>query len=165
MDIMQDSTTSYESLSVEDTLDIDDSEDQEVDMITLIEEVESSAAENKEDSDLLEMRTIIMRIRGFIAKVRRSLMAKAFFLECCRTVRIPPQELLAFCPTRWCSLQETVERVLLLEKAVKLFLNTADDSNEVPKVAKGQKPYASYKLSSRQWELVALIRDVLKVRT
>ncbi len=40
----------------------------------------------------------------------------------------------------------------------------ADDSDEVPKVEKGQHAYASYKLSDDEWEIIQLIHDVLKIR-
>ena len=90
-------------------------------------------------------------------------MAKKYFLECCRVLKIPERQLLPFCATRWNTAHDMIERVLLVEKAVKYFLNNADNSNEVPKTAKGQRTYSSYKLSTRQWELLAAVRNVLQV--
>lgn len=49
-------------------------------------------------------------------------------------------------------------------KAVSLFINTADDSDEVPDVSKEQPTYGSYKISSEEWHLLSLIQKVLKVR-
>jgi hypothetical protein len=46
---------------------------------------------------------------------------------------------------------------------VKLFISTADDSEDVPKVDKGQPTYNSYRLSKDEWDLLALIQQVLAV--
>jgi hypothetical protein len=51
--------------------------------------------------------------------------------------------------------------LLTLKKAVKTFLNTADDSEDVPKVEKGQPKYEKYKLSEEEWGLLTLIHEVL----
>ena len=90
-------------------------------------------------------------------------MAKHYFLECCRTVKVPELELLAFCETRWGSMADMIGRILLLEKAVKLFTATADDSNEMPKVQRGQREWRKYMFDTDQWQWLALIHDVLKV--
>ena len=44
-----------------------------------------------------------------------------------------------------------------------MFMNTADDSEDVPKVEKGQPKYESYKLSEGEWTLLDLIHEVLEV--
>ena len=46
---------------------------------------------------------------------------------------------------------------------MKLFISTADDSEDMPKVDKGQPTYNSYKLSEDEWDLLALIQQVLVV--
>jgi len=43
---------------------------------------------------------------------------------------------------------------------VKLFISTADESDDVLKVEKGQPTYSSYKLSEDEWELLMLIHQV-----
>jgi hypothetical protein len=48
-------------------------------------------------------------------------------------------------------------------QAVKLFISTADDSEDMPKVDKSQPTYNSYKLSEDKWDLLALIQQVLAV--
>jgi|SRR5882762_1565477 hypothetical protein len=47
---------------------------------------------------------------------------------------------------------------------MKLFISTADESDDVPKVDKDQPTYGSYKLSEDEWELLMLIHQVLVVR-
>src|SRR5882762_11826472 len=47
---------------------------------------------------------------------------------------------------------------------MKLFISTADESDDVPKVDKDQPTYGSYKLSKDEWELLMLIHQVLVVR-
>ena len=151
------------STSLDDELQIDDSEETEEEVADLIEELESTALETVDD--LVELKTILLNVRGFVAKQRRSPLAKHYFLACCRTVNIPERELLPFCATRWSSMLTVIERLLLLEKAVKYFMNTADDCNELPKPPKGQRTFGDYKLSTRQWQLLVIVRDVLLVRS
>ena len=50
-----------------------------------------------------------------------------------------------------------------ISKAVKTFINTMDDADEVPKVDKGQPKYGSYRFSDDEWELLILIQKVLAV--
>ena len=151
------------STSLDDELQIDDSEETEEEVADLIEELESTALETVDD--LVELKTILLNVRGFVAKQRRSPLAKHYFLACCRTVNIPERELLPFCATRWSSMLTVIERLLLLEKAVKYFMNTADDCNELPTPPKGQRTFGDYKLSTRQWQLLVIVRDVLLVRS
>ena len=47
---------------------------------------------------------------------------------------------------------------------MKLFISTADESDDVLKVDKDQPTYSSYKLSEDEWELLTLIQQVLAVR-
>jgi hypothetical protein len=70
-------------------------------------------------------------------------------------------DLLPYCKTRWGSWYGVITRLLTLKKAVKTFLNTADDSEDVPKVEKGQPKYEKYKLSEEEWGLLTLIHEVL----
>lgn len=44
-----------------------------------------------------------------------------------------------------------------------MFISTADDSDDVPRVDKAQPTYSSYKLSEDEWDLLALIQQVLAV--
>ena len=44
-----------------------------------------------------------------------------------------------------------------------MFISTADDLEDVPKVDKGQPTYNSYRLSEDGWDLLALIQQVLAV--
>jgi hypothetical protein len=52
---------------------------------------------------------------------------------------------------------------LTCTQAVKLFTSTADDSDDVPNVDKGQPTYSSYRLDDCEWELLGLIKEVLAV--
>ncbi|KAG1869099.1 ribonuclease H-like domain-containing protein [Suillus tomentosus] len=70
-------------------------------------------------------------------------------------------ELLPYCKTRWGSWNGVITRLLILKKAVKLFTSTADDSDDVPNVDKGQPTYSSYRLDDCEWELLGLIKEVL----
>ena len=147
--------------SLDEELQIDESEETEEEVAELMEELESTALETVDD--LVELKTILLNVRRFVAKQRRSPLAKHYFLACCRTVNIPECELLPFCATRWSSMLTVIERLILLEKAVKYFMNTADDCSELPKPPKGQQTFGDYKLSTRQWELLVIVWDVLLV--
>ncbi|KAG1724900.1 uncharacterized protein EDB91DRAFT_1255039 [Suillus paluster] len=70
-------------------------------------------------------------------------------------------ELLPYCKTRWGSWNGVIAQMLLLKKAVKIFINTTDDSDDVPNVDKHQRKYASYHVSETEWDLLAMIRKVL----
>lgn len=41
-----------------------------------------------------------------------------------------------------------------LFQAIKMFINTADDSDDVPNVDKNQQKYASYHVSDTEWDLL-----------
>lgn len=46
-----------------------------------------------------DAKSLLLRVRGLSAKVRRSPGAKAFFLECCNMTESPPLQLLGYCET------------------------------------------------------------------
>lgn len=91
-------------------------------------------------------------------------------------------ELLPYCKTRWGSWEGVIARLIIFKavsksityfdlgshthifQAVQTFTNTADDSDKVPNVDKGQPKYSSYRLSDDEWDLLRLIQIVLKIR-
>jgi hypothetical protein len=50
-----------------------------------------------------------------------------------------------------------------LFQAVKIFINTADDSDDVPNIDKHQQKYASYCVSETELDLLAMIQKVSAV--
>lgn len=48
-------------------------------------------------------------------------------------------------------------------QAVVLFINSADDSEKVPKVAASQPNYQSFKFTQKEWSIIRQIQDILKV--
>lgn len=115
-------------------------------------------------------------------QVRRSPQAKKYFKKCCEDALNEKLELLPYCKTRWGSWNGVITRLLILKKAsqtssyddivayisffqaVKMFVNNADDSDDVPNVDKNQPKYASYRISETEWDLLTMIQKVLAVR-
>ncbi|KAG1811956.1 hypothetical protein EV424DRAFT_1349513 [Suillus variegatus] len=56
--------------------------------------------------------------------------------------------------TQWGSWNGVIAQMLVLKKAIKMFINTADDSDDVPNVDKNQQKYASYHVSDTEWDLL-----------
>ncbi|KAG1818336.1 hypothetical protein EV424DRAFT_1556667 [Suillus variegatus] len=105
---------------------------------------------------------LLLKVCRFIAKVRWSLQAKKYFKKCCiDAIGNNTLEFLPYCKTRWGSWHGVITHLLVLKMAVKTFLNTADDSEDVPKVNKGQPKYEKYKPSEEEWKLLTLIHEVL----
>ncbi|CAL1714259.1 unnamed protein product [Somion occarium] len=144
--------------------DVDpDEEDTEEEIAGLMVEVAEAVKELPEASEeALLLAELLLKVRGFIAKVRRSPQAKQFFKKCCRAATIEVLELLPYCKTRWGSWFGVLGHLLVLKKAVIAFINQADDSDEVPNVEKNQPKYISYRLSSEEWKFIELIHEVLK---
>ncbi|OJA08609.1 hypothetical protein AZE42_09793 [Rhizopogon vesiculosus] len=123
---------------------------------------EDTEAEPADSEEAALLRGLLLKVCGFIAKVCHSPQAKKYFKKCYVDAGGQVLELLPFCKTRWGSWHGVITRLLTLKKAIRMFMNTADDSEDVPKVEKGQPKYESYKLSEREWTLLDLIHKVLE---
>ncbi|KAG2123483.1 hypothetical protein DEU56DRAFT_49781 [Suillus clintonianus] len=132
-----------------------DDEDTEDGIEALIREADTACANLPAGSEQVKV------VSGLLLKVRRSPQAKKYFKKCCEDALDQELELLPYCKTRWGSWNGVIARMLLLKKAVKIFINTADDSDDVPNVDKNQRKYASYRVSDTEWDLLTMIRKVL----
>ncbi|KAG0695466.1 hypothetical protein DFH29DRAFT_1005444 [Suillus ampliporus] len=139
-----------------------DDEDTEEEIEALIQDAETACVNLPAGSEQVKVVSgLLLKVRGFIVKVRRSPQAKKYFKKCCENALDQELELLPYCKTRWGSWNGVIARMLLLKKAVKTFINTADDSDDVPNVDKHQQKYASYRVSETEWDLLAMILKVL----
>ncbi|KAJ8516962.1 hypothetical protein ONZ45_g5790 [Pleurotus djamor] len=102
------------------------------------------------DSGQDQMADALGKILALVKQVRLSPQARAYFQKCCRLTGTPPATLITWVRTRWASLHAFLTRVLALKDAVNQFVNTADDSDEVPNLR--NKYYADFRLSRKDWE-------------
>ncbi|GJE88702.1 hAT transposon family protein [Phanerochaete sordida] len=139
-----------------------DAEETEEDVQELMKEVQDALKTLPEGSNEARLLSgLLLKVRGFITKVRRSPQAKAFFKKCCAQATGEVLELLPFCKTRWGTWHTVLGRTLILQKAITAFINQADDSDEVPNVERGQPKWSSYRLEPEEWDLMKLIYKVL----
>jgi hypothetical protein len=111
-------------------------------------------------------------------QIRKSPQARAFFKNACEEVDVPALQLLFWVKTRWASLYNFLDRILLLQKVCSIvltmcntelfiqginrFVQIADDSDEVPDLT--GKSYSDFKLNKKDWDKIALVHEVLQVR-
>ncbi|KAJ7847896.1 hypothetical protein B0H14DRAFT_3453430 [Mycena olivaceomarginata] len=74
------------------------------------------------------------KVLALTKQIRMSPQARAFFSKCCSQA----------------SLYKCLDRCLILRKAIDLFVNLADDSDEVPDLR--NKQYRNYTLSKLEWQ-------------
>ncbi|KAG2065553.1 hypothetical protein BDR04DRAFT_1161279 [Suillus decipiens] len=74
-----------------------------------------------------------------------------YFKKCCEDALDQELELLPY------------SQMLLLKKAINIFINTADNSDNVLNVVKNQQKYVSYCVSDTEWDLLTMIQKVLAV--
>lgn len=108
-----------------------------------------------------DAKSLLLRVCGLSAKVRRSPGAKAYLLECCSMTESPPLQLLGYCNTCWGSWLALLERFLVLKLAINLFTRLADVSKKVPPVDKNQPMYADYNISEMDWLLLEKMYSIL----
>lgn len=97
----------------------------------------------------------------FVNQVRSSPQARTYFHKLCKDENIPPLQLLKWICTRWASLFNLINRLLDVRQACHKFTLLADDDARVPNL-KALKSYAMFKLTDQEWQLLELIRNVLK---
>ncbi|KAF7797199.1 hypothetical protein EIP86_008391 [Pleurotus ostreatoroseus] len=136
--------------------------DTEEDIQALETEINQMIAELPPDSDKAKLLAgLLVKVRGFITKVRRSPQAKAFFRKCCKQADVEVLELLPYCKTRWGSWHDVLGRLLRLRKAVTAFINQADNSDEVPNVEAGKRKYSSFRFETVEWDMIKNIYLIL----
>ncbi|KAL5476481.1 hypothetical protein ACEPAI_3338 [Sanghuangporus weigelae] len=145
--------------------DDEDEDDAEALLSVLSETIDSEKGISGEDKVLAKL---LVKVRAFISKVRRSTGAKKYLRTCVgMTPSMDEQtkklELIAYCETRWETWENVVDRIIVLQKPVNYFISTADDSPDVPQVSRGQPRYDSFKFSELEWTLLGRILAVLKV--
>ncbi|KAJ7888718.1 hypothetical protein B0H13DRAFT_1888323 [Mycena leptocephala] len=86
--------------------------------------------------------------------------AQAFFKRMCVDTGVPTLQLLGWVRTRWASLFTFFERLLKLRPAVNRFVLLADESPEVPKLAK--KFYSNFRFSRADWQKIEKMDEVLQ---
>ncbi|KAJ6608449.1 hypothetical protein B0H10DRAFT_1921095 [Mycena sp. CBHHK59/15] len=86
--------------------------------------------------------------------------ARTFFKKCCTQAGVPVLELLLWVQTRWASLYKSLDRCLILRKAIDLFVRLADDSDEVPDLR--DKQYRNYMLTKQEWTKIEVIHEALR---
>ena len=111
-------------------------------------------------------------------QIRKSPQARAFFRKSCKETDVPPLQLLSWVKTRWASLFDFLDRILLLQpvyrdfmfscefadgffRPLTAFVQGADDSDKVPDLQ--GKYYSDFKLMKRDWEKLKLMHEVLRV--
>ncbi|KAJ7453409.1 hypothetical protein FB451DRAFT_1185218 [Mycena latifolia] len=92
--------------------------------------------------------------------IRKSPQAQAYFAKTCKTLEIPALQLIGWIRTRWASLYAFLDRILLLQKAVNQFANSADESDEVPGL--DGKCYMDFKLGKSDWLKIQKMHEVLQ---
>jgi hypothetical protein len=106
---------------------------------------------------------ILGKILAFVNQVRSSPQARKYFQKLCVEENIAPLQLLKWVRTRWASLYDLITRLLDVRPVCTKFTLLADSSQDVPELT-GSKSYGMFKLATKEWELLELIRDCLKVR-
>ncbi|KAJ8457093.1 hypothetical protein ONZ45_g18454 [Pleurotus djamor] len=97
---------------------------------------------------------------SLVKQIRLSPQARAYFARCCVYTNIAPLVLLTWVRTRWASLAAFLERLIFLRPAVNHFIQTADDSEEVPELR--NRTYATFRLTKRDWEKLITIHEALQ---
>ncbi|KAF8143063.1 hypothetical protein K438DRAFT_1945978 [Mycena galopus ATCC 62051] len=97
---------------------------------------------------------------ALIKQIRMSPQARTFFKRYCIQANVPELELLLWVRTQCASLYKCLDHALTLRKAIDLFVQLADDSDDVPSLR--NKFYCHYTLSKPEWEKLQLIHDTLQ---
>lgn len=139
----------------------DDDDDEMRDIEELTAAVDST--DDVADSDDFDPADLLGKILAFINQVRSSPQARAYFHKLCKDENLQPLQLLKWIRTRWASLYDLITRLLDVRQACTKFTLLADEDDKVPKL-KPPKTYSMFKLTEREWKLLMLIREVLKVR-
>ncbi|KAI5115818.1 hypothetical protein M0805_002070 [Coniferiporia weirii] len=121
---------------------------------------------DKEDQDLDKTEVfnpddLLGKVFTFIAQVCASPQARKYFKSMCEQEDIKLLQLLKWVRTRWASLYDLLVQILEVCVACDRFCLLADSSDKVLKLC-GSKSYAMFRLTNTEWELLELIRDVLK---
>ncbi|KAG1791155.1 ribonuclease H-like domain-containing protein [Suillus plorans] len=83
--------------------------------------------------------------------------AKTYFATICKKEGLAPLQLIKWIQTRWGSMCDLIERLIVNCTVWVIFLNR---SSKVPKL-KGKK-YADYAITDEEWNMLSLIEEVLK---
>ncbi|KAF5340528.1 hypothetical protein D9758_015833 [Tetrapyrgos nigripes] len=104
---------------------------------------------------------VVGKVLALIRQIRASPQACAYFRKCCISTNNRPLELRLWIRTRWASLHDALDRVIVLEKAIILFTQTADDDESVPKLK--NKSYLDYRMSRVDWDHLKIVHEVLSL--
>jgi hypothetical protein len=115
---------------------------------------EASRSENDEDEVVGVATTIgfaraLFKIRTITKKISSSTIRSERFVECCKTKKLTPLQMLYDVSTRWDSAFNMLSRALYLQKAIEAFLD--DDDNNLGK----------FKLSKKEWQQAHLVATIL----
>jgi hypothetical protein len=88
-----------------------------VDSTSFIQDAETACANLPAGSEQVKLVSgLLLKVQGFIAKVRQPPQAKKYFKKCCEDALQQELELLPYCKTRWGSWNGVIAQMLLLKK-------------------------------------------------
>ncbi|KAJ7450600.1 hypothetical protein FB451DRAFT_1186706 [Mycena latifolia] len=126
----------------------------------LLQDDEAEEDENEADADEFAAGDAVGKGLALINQILKSPQAQAYFAKTCKTLEIPALQLIGWIRTRWASLYAFLDRILLLQKAVNQFANSADESDEVPDL--DGKCYMDFKLGKSDWLKIQKVHEVLQ---
>ncbi|KAF8801155.1 hypothetical protein BYT27DRAFT_7342075 [Phlegmacium glaucopus] len=103
---------------------------------------------------------VLGKALALITQIRSSPQAKSYFAKVCVEEGLKPLELIKWVRTRWGSMFDLIDRLILDKRAVNKFCLVADTCGQVPKLQ--NKAYSDYYLTSAEWTLLELMREVLQ---
>ncbi|RDB19397.1 hypothetical protein Hypma_013487 [Hypsizygus marmoreus] len=149
-------TTRNGTAAIEDDEDEEDDEDWTVDWTMLDELLEGQEIDDPVD---FEAGDVVGKILAFINQLRSSPQARTFFAKMCKEEGLTPLQLIKWIRTRWRSMYDLIDCALTVKQAINKFILLADSSPEVPTL--NGKRYDDYKMSSDEWDMLELVREVL----
>ncbi|KAM6492668.1 hypothetical protein JOM56_012392 [Amanita muscaria] len=103
------------------------------------------------------------KLMAFINQIRSSGEPTRIFLkELCVSNGCSPREIKLWVRTRWTSLSDCFETVLIMRKAIDLFCYLADDNQNIPPLRKPKK-WIDFKLAAEEWRIIERSYACLKV--
>ncbi|KIK78713.1 hypothetical protein PAXRUDRAFT_163234 [Paxillus rubicundulus Ve08.2h10] len=121
----------------------------------------ASEGEEVDEVEEFEPGDLLGKVLALITQVQLSPQAKYYFETVCKEEGLCPLQLIKWICTRWGSMYDLIDHLITNCAAVDKFCLVADSSSKVPKLKK--KKYADYTVSPEEWEMLGLIREVLRV--
>ncbi|KAF5336641.1 hypothetical protein D9758_015942 [Tetrapyrgos nigripes] len=125
------------------------------------EQPEDNGNKDLDEIDEFAPGDVVGKVLALIRQICVSPQAHAYFRKCCISTNNRPLELRLWIRTRWASLHDALDRVIVLEKAIILFTQTADDNESVPKLK--NKSYLDYRMSRVDWDHLKIVHKVLSL--